>query len=168
MLLAPLLTVAMTAANPAIAFKTPTVEQYRAVYQQMDKTYRTKQSADFNVFADMLANGWINAHREEAISRSKGSPAKPEYVWELPYANDWLGCIGFNIIPGGPAVLEKVHFATFNDEPVLFGWIKAHKDDLDKDQETQQFGLELAALPDIANQCEELVRKQPPAGASNL
>jgi len=156
-----------TASYAATAITKPTVEQYRAIYSQTDALYRANTLPDLNVFADMLANGWVNAHRQQALERSKAQLAKPEFVWELPYANDWIGCILYNVA-STPDIFEKVHFRTFADEPLLNGWISKNEESLSKDPETKEFVEKLKVLPEIAAQCEDLVREQPPEGAHNI
>ena len=145
----------------AAEFKTESIATYRAVYEQGVEIYKTGKLPGFNAFADMIASGWVVAHKQAALECSKDVVAKPECVWELPYANDWLGCMFFQF--DNAEIFEQVHFETFKDEPFLNGWISKHKDEL-----PAPFLDTMSNLTEIANKCETIIRQQPPVGAIDV
>lgn len=174
------------ATNASAAFRSVTVKESNAVYEEasalftrampvcLDKASDWLPDASdnkvcaFPVFLQMLAGGWIQAHKEEALQKAakRHEPlARPEDIWELPYANSFLGCMSLQF--DSASVFAKYDFQTFLKEPLLNGWIEKNKD-IGKTPEGKQFLDQLSGLTEYANKCENIVRDQTPEGSIDV
>ena len=173
LLLAAALSLTATAATATeLKFEEPTLAQYRQMYGIVDQLVRENQAsggakyADVTSFALMLGSTWLNVHRQDAMEKAAKHgrvQATPEEAWELPYANDWIGCILYQFPEG--SIFEQAHFSTFDTKPTtLVGWIEANAELLNSTEELQLFRGRLEALPDWAMKCEAIVRRQLPEG----
>jgi len=117
----------------------------------------------YPVFLQMLAGSWIQAHKGEALEKAakKHQPqASWEDIWELPYANDWLGCMSYQF--KNADIFSQSNFQTFLKEPFLGGWIEKNS------TADPEFLATLKDLTEIANKCEAIVRDQPPEGSISV
>lgn len=145
-----------------VPFDTPTIKQAQDSYEAANKLYVSKANPDFNSFADLLAEGWLQAHKEEALAKAakRGLPqAAPEDAWELPYANLWVGCMSFEL--GGGTPFAKYHFHTIEDAHTLGNWLKSNAAILHADDAGLLFERQLQNLTAIAAKCEDTVRGAP-------
>lgn len=163
------LAAAAFSASASPQFHEPSIQQARQIYAAGTAIYVSNKDPDFNVFAEMLAKAWIDNHKQQALEKAAkrhSEQASPDDVWELPFANDWLGCLFWQI--PDEEVFRQAHFATYDDHPMLLGWIEENKALLDSTPELRTFRDSLEQLPAWSAKCEDLVRKQPPDGASNI
>lgn len=150
-------------------FRAPTIAQSKAMYAVVDALYKRHDDENLAAFEDMLADAWVNAHKQEALEKAakKHQPqAQPEDVWELPYANDWLGCM--NIQFDDPNIFTRAKFSTYADHPTLFGWLDLHAEELKASPELKAFDIAMRQLPEWGAKCEEIVRNQTPEGSIDV
>lgn len=146
-----------------------TLAASKQMYQVVNQMYKDKSSPDFVTFENVLGAGWIAAHKQEAMEKAakKGIPqASPDDVWELPYANDWLGCMSMQI-PSEQTLIDA-KFSTFAQHQFLPGWLQDNKEALHKTAELTVLYDFLFNIDVVAVKCEDLIRKQPPQGAIDV
>lgn len=139
-------------------FTLPTLEEARTAYQEADKAFdHEKGDPSFVAFASMLADGWVAAHKQQALDKAMKRhemQASMDDVWPLPLANDWLGCMMLQF--PDKSAMTKANFASYAEHPMLLGWIDQHQEELNA-AEQQDFVQRLKKLPDWAPRCEKVI-----------
>jgi len=128
-------------------FLAPSQTEYRDAFANATAIYQSRQQ-DYVVFADMLAQGWVHAHHDQAPTEAQ--------LWELPTANDWIGCIAYQFPK--PEIFERVQFRSYTHTTTLTRWISEHEKPARKIQGGRDLIRRLKELPDWATRCENLVR----------
>jgi hypothetical protein len=137
----------MPPASAEDIFLAPSQAEYRDAFASATAIYQSRQQ-DYVVFANMLAQGWVHAHREQAPTEAQ--------LWELPTANDWVGCIAYQFPK--PEIFERVKFRSYAHTATLTRWITEHEKSATKIQGGRDLIRKLKELPDWATRCENLVR----------
>ena len=143
------LTVAAAAAEPNFAM--PSQAQYREQYAIASTVYETDYDArriDYTTFVDMLIDGWLQGHRASRRNDAKS--------WEIPTANDWIGCVLYQFPK--PDVFKRVHFHSYTRSRDLEEWISQHGAAATKVPGGGNLVERLKALPAWSALCEDLVR----------
>jgi hypothetical protein len=160
--------------HPDLAFDEPVFSEVapeiaRAAYAASDKLFRDATNPSFNAVVLHAAGAYISAHLMQAIAcaDSKGWPlgpgvAPPECIWEVPYSNDWVGCMALQFPP--PADLAALNY---DDNTPLYIWIDRNYDIVTDLPAGPEFLRQINGTEKLGAQCEATLR-HPDKGGIDL
>lgn len=148
---------------PEPAFVEVTLAQSREAYEKADALFKTKENLSFNALISQAGVVYIHAHMSTAIACTDrqhwpAGPglAIPECIWELPYANDWVGCMSLQY----PAPDVVAAFGYSDDVPVML-WLDRHYDEVIAKPQGPEFLRQLYGMEKLGAECESIVRPKP-------
>jgi hypothetical protein len=145
------MTFVVTASAAGPNFVMPSQAQYREQYAKASTIYKTDYEAsqiDYTTFVDMLVDAWLHRHYSNRQSDSES--------WEIPTANDWIGCVLYEF--PRPDVFKRVEFRSYTRSTDLEEWIMQHGAAATKVEGGRDLVQRLKALPQWSSLCEDLVR----------